>query len=249
MNSKPLILLSNDDGFGAPGLLALEAALQNLGSVAVSAPDRERSGSSRGISLSEPLRIHHHGELRWSTTGTPSDAVYLALYKLLPRRPDLVVSGINPAPNLACDVHYSGTVAAALEGAMAGIPSLAVSQMGAEGGFEAAASLACQMAQRLLSWGEPLLLNLNVPQEPLGLRWVHLGRRDYHHSVIERQGPRGRSYYWVGGRLGSKPCPGADIETVASGWASLTPIRLNQTDDDALARLRAREERDAEAEQ
>jgi 5'-nucleotidase len=238
------VLLSNDDGVHAAGLRALAQAFQG-DEVWVCAPDREQSASSHAISLHRPLRL---GEVRpgwYAVDGTPTDAVYLGLHHLLKgRRPDLVVSGVNHGPNLGNDVHYSGTVAAAMEGAMLGVSSVAVSLAAPPPhDFGHAARFAATLGRALAAVrpSAPFLLNVNVPPGPvLGWRLVPLGRRTYGNDVVEKVDPRGRHYYWIGGEGGpiNEDIPGSDCNTVLrDGLVSVTPLDLDATNGAALAAL------------
>src|SRR3954454_11223120 len=200
------VLVSNDDGVEAPGLRALAEALAPLGEVTVCAPDREQSATSRSISLHRPLRVEKlpaWGNIeRWAVDGTPTDAVYIGLNHVLKgRRPDVLASGINRGPNLANDVHYSGTVAAAMEGAVGQVPSFAISLVKTREYGQAAkfaAALARQIGRRGLPRGT--FLNVNVPPGvPRGARITRIGRRDYCATVVDKLDPRGRAYYWIGG--------------------------------------------------
>src|SRR5437879_976337 len=201
------ILVSNDDGAEAQGLRALAEALLELGEVVVCAPDREQSATSRSISLHRPLRIEKlppwgpDGEIeRWSVDGTPTDAVYIGLNHVAKgRAPDLVASGINRGPNLANDVHYSGTVAAAMEGCVGGVPSFAISLIKGRD-YQHSARFSAELAAQIGKHGLPpgTLLNVNVPREPQGVQITKVGRRAYLASVVEKLDPRGRAYYWIG---------------------------------------------------
>ncbi len=243
--SAPLILVTNDDGFDAPGIQALAEAMSGLGEVAVVAPDRQRSGVGRAISLGRPLRARPRGTLRWCVDGTPVDCVYLAVHELLPRRPTLVMSGINRGPNLADDAGYSGTVAGAMEGCLVGIPSVAVSLVSwRPSNYDPAAAFAARVARYVLGAGLPrrTVLNVNVPEtqgEPVpGYRWAVGGERDYGHRVTARDDPRGVPYYWLGSaRLGQRPVDGSDCEAIEAGFASLTPLGLDLTNHGALVDL------------
>lgn len=246
--SAPHILITNDDGLDAPGIGALAAALACLGPVTVVAPDRERSGVARAISLGRPLRMKDRGDGRWAVDGTPTDCVYLAVHALLDTRPDLVVSGINRGPNLADDVTYSGTVAGAMEGALLGIPSFAISLDGeAPLDYRPAAQFAVAVARLMLEEPMPAraLLNVNVPDTKgapvTGFRWTTAGHRDYGHRVTTRDDPRGRPYHWIGGRfLSYEPVEGSDCDAVAEGLAAITPLNLDLTHHALLARLSSR---------
>ncbi len=241
------ILLSNDDGVHAAGLRALAAAFSG-DEVWVVAPDREQSASSHAISLHRPLRVHELQARWWSVDGTPTDAVYVGLHHVLKgQRVDLVVSGINHGPNLANDVHYSGTVAAAMEGALLGVTSLAISLAAPPPhDFTEAARFAAALARRIAAAPPTpgtLLLNVNVPAGPLrGFRVAPLGKRTYGNAVIEKTDPRGRRYYWIGGEGGAQneDIPGSDCNTVlVDGLASITPLRLDSTHDGVLPAVAA----------
>jgi len=237
------VLLSNDDGVHAPGLAALAAAFPD-DEVWVVAPDREQSASSHAISLHRPLRIVQVGERRFSVDGTPTDAVYLALNHLLRGRPpDLVLSGVNHGPNLGNDVLYSGTVAAAMEGALLGVHALAVSLAAPPPhAFEHAAAFAAALARRLVAHPPPApsLLNVNVPAGPVrGYRFTRLGRRTYGTDVVEKLDPRGRKYFWIGSEATFQDIPHSDCNTVLDeGIAAVTPLHLDLTHDGLLGELR-----------
>lgn len=247
-----LILVTNDDGIRSPGIKALSAALQRLGDVYVVAPDRERSAASHSLTLHKPLRIERLGPRRFSLNGTPTDCVNLAVNKLLKRRPALLVSGINRGGNLGDDVTYSGTVSAAMEGTILGIPSIAVSQVGdARFHFETSSRVAVRIARWVLQTGLPpdTLLNINVPDLPpqrlKGFRIATLGKRIFDpDSIIEKKDPRGRTYYWIGGnRLEWESVKGTDIESIKKGVVSITPVHLDLTNYAAIAPLRVLEKR------
>ncbi|WP_373048482.1 5'/3'-nucleotidase SurE [Vulgatibacter sp.] len=239
-------LISNDDGIQSDGLRTLARALSEVGEVCVVAPDREQSAASHAISLHRPLRIHEVADDWWSVDGTPTDCVYLALHHLLKdRRPDVVVSGINYGANLADDVTYSGTVAAAMEGALLGVPAIAVSLVSRETfdfAFAAkfAAGLAAEVAERKLPRG--MLLNVNVPRDPAGgYRFTKLGKRSYGSAVVENVDPRGRKYYWIGGSESKHvDIPGSDCNAVfGERLISVTPLHLDLTEYKLLDELRA----------
>ena len=196
-----LILVTNDDGVHAPGLAALAEAMEPLGEVWVVAPEREQSACGHALTLHRPLRPHQWGERRFAVNGTPSDCVNLGVLGFLPERPVLVASGINHGSNLGDDVTYSGTVSAAMEGTLLGVPSIAVSLM--DGGDVATAGRVARLvAMRVLVEGLPAktLLNVNVPREtPRGIRFTRLGHRVYSGKVVEQNDPRGRIHYWLGG--------------------------------------------------
>ncbi|MCB9475472.1 MAG: 5'/3'-nucleotidase SurE [Deltaproteobacteria bacterium] len=242
------ILVSNDDGIHSDGLLALRDALSELGEVTVVAPDRERSAQSHALTIHRPLRVHQVEERFYSVDGTPADAVHLALNVVMrDERPDLVVSGINQGGNLGDDVTYSGTVAAAREAAMLGVPSFAVSVVArTDFHFDGAAAFALRLARHLRD--HPLqsrsLLNVNVPNvrahELPEYRFTQLGQRIFSDEVVEKADPRGASYYWIGGQeLGFTRAASSDLQAISEGFISVSPIRIDQTDYDLLTRLAA----------
>jgi 5'-nucleotidase len=240
------VLLSNDDGVHAAGLEALAAAFEG-DEVWVVAPDREQSASSHAISLHRPLRMQEVAPRRFAVDGTPTDAVYMGLNLVLRgARPDVVVSGVNHGPNLANDVLYSGTVAAAMEAALLGVHAIAVSLAGPPPhDFAEAARFAAVLAHRVVASPPPapLLLNVNVPPGPVrGYRFVRLGRRTYGNEVVEKLDPRGRRYYWIGGEGGptNEDIPGSDCNTALSErLVSVTPLHLDTTHDAVLHELRS----------
>lgn len=232
-----IILVSNDDGIDSEGLLALEDALKELGDIYTVAPDRVQNSMSHALTLHRPLRIHEAGARRFAVDGTPTDCVKLALSGLITVRPDLVVSGINKGPNLGDDIIYSGTVSAAIEGTLLGIPSIAVSLVSFRDlVFAAAAEFAGALAARVLQKGMPpgTLLNVNVPplakDEIKGWKFTRMGKRHYKEEVVERVDPRGRKYYWIGGDdLGFAPEEGTDCVAVHEGYISVTPLQVDLT--------------------
>jgi 5'-nucleotidase len=238
------VLISNDDGVHAAGLRALAAAFAGE-EVWVVAPDREQSASSHAISLHRPLRIGEVGPRRFAVDGTPTDAVYVGMNHVLKgRRPDVVLSGINHGPNLGNDVLYSGTVAAAMEGALLGAHAIAVSLASRPPhDFSHAAAFAAALAHRLAQApsDRPIMLNVNVPAGPVrGYRFVRLGRRDYGNEVVEKTDPRGRKYYWIGGEGGARheDRPDTDCNTVLDeGLVAVTPVRLDWSADGFLAEM------------
>ena len=246
MDPAPLILVSNDDGIHSPGLSALVEALTDVGEVVVVAPDREQSASSHALTLHRPLRIDEVATGRWIVDGTPTDCVNLAINGILSERPALLVSGINKGANLGDDITYSGTVSAAMEGTLLGVPSLAVSLIGrGHFAFDAAADFARRLAGWVLANGLPpdTLLNVNVPQppdgEPLrGVRVTRMGRRRYGDAIVEKTDPRGRKYYWIGGEeLEFVKEEGTDFHAVDEGRISVTPIHLDLTNYASLEAL------------
>lgn len=243
--SRPLLLLTNDDGIRAHGLKVLAEALGELGEIAVYAPDRQRSAVGHGVSLHHPLRVH---ELRpgWHMVdGTPTDCVMLAVRALLGRRPDLVVSGVNNGANLGDDVTYSGTVAGAYEGMLLGVPSIAVSDVSyTPAHMETAARFAARIAQYVLRHGLPedTALNVNVPDVPYedlaGVAITRQGRRNYQDEIIRREDPRGGVYYWIGGAEPSHVREsGTDFEAIEQGKVSITPLHRDLTHHAVLHRL------------
>jgi 5'-nucleotidase len=241
VDERPLVLLTNDDGFLAPNLRALCEELRAWARVVVVAPESEQSATSHALTLHRPLRLRQVEEDLFALDGTPADCVYVGLHsprQPLPRRPDLVVSGLNHGLNLGADVFYSGTVGGAREGALRGIPALACSAASkAERG--AAAAFASRVARRFLAVAQqaagarrPLLFNLNIPAGagPWALRATVLGSRLYADQVVHAQDPRGRDYLWIGGAPERhEEIPGSDTEAHEQGHASLTPLILDLT--------------------
>ena len=233
-----VILVTNDDGVHAAGLAALAEALDSLGEVWVVAPEREQSACGHALTLHRPLRPHQWGERRFAVNGTPSDCVNLAVLGFLAERPALVASGVNHGSNLGDDVTYSGTVSAAMEGTLLGVPSIAVSLVDG-GDFAAAARVGRLVAMRVLVEGLPpkTLLNVNVPREaPRGLRVTRLGHRVYNGKVVEQADPRGRPHYWLGGGPPEwEALEGTDMGAVHEGFVAVTPLHLDLTNHRALA--------------
>jgi len=241
-----LILVTNDDGIHAPGIAALAEGLKALGQVVVVAPDRQRSAIGRALTLHKPLRAEELLPGRFAVDGTPADCVNLALHGLLAKRPQLIVSGINHGANLGDDITYSGTVSAAMEGTLLGIPAMAVSLAANPGhidGFAHAAAGACRIATMILRKGLPpdTLLNVNVPPgTPLGMRLTRQGRRIFGELAVEKTDPRGRKYYWLGAaEPGYEDMDGTDFRAVNSGYISVTPLHLDLTNYRSFAGLQA----------
>lgn len=245
------ILLSNDDGYLAPGLLALYEALRPLARITVVAPEQNHSGASNSLTLQRPLYIQEalsgaQSGFRY-INGTPTDCVHIALTGLLDDKPDLVVSGINQGPNMGEDVFYSGTVAAAIEGVMFGIPALAFSQD--ERGWEhidTGARVARDIVERYLRdpLPHPFLLNVNIPSCPYaelqGMRTTRLGKRHPSQPVIAQKNPRSETVYWVGAAGDVKDATeGTDFHAVEQGCVSLTPLQLDLTNHAQLLDLQA----------
>jgi 5'-nucleotidase len=241
--TAPLILVTNDDGVHAPGIRALAAALRPLGEVHVVAPDREVSACAQSLTLKHPLRAERIEPNVHSVDGTPADCVNLAIVKLLPRRPDLVVSGINRGANLGDDVFYSGTVGGAREGTFFGVHSLAISLAArSETDFGPAARFAHTLAARVLEKGLPerTLLNVNVPAGPLtGVAITVQGRREHEQSILEGLDPRHRTYYWIEeGRDRWVRDDMSDIFAVRKGLVSVTPLQSDTTHHAVMPTLR-----------
>ncbi len=241
------ILVTNDDGIGAAGIKALAAALQELGNVTVVAPDRERSAVGHSLTLHSPLRVFELREGWYAVDGTPTDCVNMGIHSLLPTPPDLVVSGVNHGGNMGDDVTYSGTVAAAMEANLMGIPSLAVSlaTYGPSDHFSDAARVAVQVCRTMLKHGLPsdTFLNLNVPNLPFAAIKPPLitrqGKRSFVGKVVDKTDPRGRKYYWIGSEEPSfLDDEGTDFNAVGRGHASLTPLHLDLTNYRSLEALK-----------
>ena len=240
MSQSPLILVTNDDGIHSPWLAVLARQLAPLGQVIVSAPATEQSAVGHGLTLGSILRYREQQPGWYAVAGTPADAVMLAIFEFCPRKPDLVVSGINPGPNLGADVFYSGTVAGALEGAMKGTQALAVSQdLPAEDGepleqlMQHTASFAADVARQVLA--RPLrrgvALSINAPATVArGFAITRMGKRIYRENIERRQDPRGGTYYWIGGSpMRNISPPGTDAHAVEQGLFSITPLGLDLT--------------------
>jgi 5'-nucleotidase len=240
------ILVTNDDGILSPGLVMLAKAVAALGEVWVVAPDRERTAVAHAVTLHKPLRVHEVGKRMYAVNGTPVDCVNLALLNILPKRPHLLISGINKGVNLGDDTLYSGTVSAAVEGTIHGVPSLAVSQEGGdEFHFATGAHYALRVAQLILQRGLPeeTLVNLNIPNRVLrditGVRVTCLSRRRFENPIIEKVDPHGKTYYWIAGtRVSWSRSKDADHEAIAEGAVSLTPLHLDSTNYGVLDQLR-----------
>lgn len=240
------ILLSNDDGYFAPGLAALADAVRGLGEVTVVAPERNRSGASNSLTLDRPLHLKQAPNGFYFVNGTPTDCVHLAVTGMLDHEPDMVLSGINWGPNMGDDTIYSGTVAAAMEGYLLGVPSIALSLASFEGRhFDTAARVARLLAERFRErpFGAPVLLNVNVPDMPwdviAGLRVTRLGRRHKAEPVVKQVSPRGETVYWVGAAGAAADAgEGTDFHAVENGWVSITPLQIDLTHQGQMERLR-----------
>jgi 5'-nucleotidase len=246
--TQPLILVTNDDGIHAEGITALATAIEPLGEVWVVAPENAQSAQSHALTLHKPLRVKQLGDRRVSVSGTPTDSVFMAVLHLLPRSPDLVVSGINHGANVGDDVSYSGTASAALEGCIMGFPSIAFSHIDPRApDFTDGAAYAADLARDVLKDGLPprVYLNVNFPKCPQGdirgVRVTDLGKRWYDDCIVPAKDPRGRSYYWIGGSgFHFEDIPGSDCNALTDGFISVTPISADLTARDHLDGLRAR---------
>ena len=242
------ILIANDDGYLAPGLAALVQAIEGLGEIDVIAPEQNASGTSNSLTLNRPLNVYTAGNGYLYVNGTPSECVHVALTGLL-QRPDLVLSGINNGANMGDDTLYSGTVAAAMEGFLFGIPAIAFSQV-AKGWahLDAAARVARAVVEQVLALGEPAvpwLLNVNIPNRPdadlLPRRVTRLGRRHASEPVIRQTNPRGEPIYWIGPAGDAREAgEGTDFHATATGAVSITPLQVDLTDHASLPGWRDR---------
>ena len=247
------ILLTNDDGYHAPGLKVLEEIAAGFSDdIWVVAPAEEQSGAGHSLTLTRPLRIRRHGEKRFAVSGTPTDAVMMALAKIMQdRQPDLILSGVNRGANLAEDVTYSGTVSAAMEGALAGVRSIALSQVYAREGmgdtvpFAAARDWGARVLEPLLGldWAPHTLVNVNfpalAPEEVKGVRVANQGLRDYGRlRIVSNRDPRGYEYHWFAlGPTIETPAHSTDLEAIADGYVAVTPLHLDLTHRDSLKLL------------
>ena len=239
------ILLSNDDGYFAPGLEALATALSPVASLTVVAPERDRSGASNSLTLDRPMRLRLAGNGFYFVNGTPTDCVHLAVTGMLDVVPDMVVSGINLGANMGDDTIYSGTVAAAMEGYLLGVPAVAVSLASKQGlHFETAARVARELVERFQrsAFGAPVLLNVNVPDIPYdeirGTRVTRLGRRHKAEPAVAQLTPRHETVYWVGAAGAAADAgEGTDFHAVADGYVSVTPLQVDLTHYEQSARV------------
>jgi 5'-nucleotidase len=239
----PHILVTNDDGIFAPGLRALVEALVGLGRLTVVAPSEERSGAAQSITLKQPIICEQVAEREWSVHGTPTDAMILALHRILPEYPDLVLSGINRGANMGENVYYSGTVGAAMEATINRIPAMAISlaHRGRDFDFAPAARFARKMAERILREGLPpgVLLNVNLPQAWTGaVRFTRQSEKITRNLLKDGTDPRGRAYYWLHEQtVKDDVAPDTDYAAVFSGAASITPLELDRTHETSLNHL------------
>jgi 5'-nucleotidase len=239
------ILLTNDDGVRAEGLRVLFKELRRFHDVLVVAPDREQSATSHSLTLTRPLRIHKHGPAFYSCDGTPTDSVLLAVLKIMNHKyPDMIISGINHGANMGGDIMYSGTVAAAIEGSLVGIPALAVSMTDSVGAdFVGATRFIRRLVKvyPMLGVSPSTILNINFPGKITDgfrkFRFTFLGTRKYDDIIIKKRDPRGQDYYWIAGSPIWERRPGSDIAAIRSGEVSITPVHLHFTDGPVLDRL------------
>jgi 5'/3'-nucleotidase len=241
------ILVTNDDGINAPGITSLADSLRNLGTVAMVAPDRERSAISHALTLHHPLRAVRVGDNKFAVDGTPTDCVNLGIHSLLDFKPDLVVSGINNGGNMGDDVTYSGTVSAAMEATLMGIPAFSISLVSAGEGinYHAAAEFALKLADVIKMRGLPedTFLNVNVPDLPadrlLIPKITRQGKRRYDGMIVDKVDPRGKSYYWIGTvDLNFHDIEGSDYSVVSRGHISITPLHMDLTNYASIAVLK-----------
>ena len=241
------ILVTNDDGIHAPGLIALADSLKTIGTVAVVAPDRERSAIGHALTLHHPLRAVKVGQNMFAVDGTPTDCVNLGIHSLLEFKPDIVVSGINNGGNLGDDVTYSGTVSAAMEATLMGIPAFSISLVtsGEENNYAAAADFAVKLAEMVHKKGLPAdtFLNANIPDLPIDKLLKPLitsqGKRRYEGMIIDKVDPRGRNYYWIGTvDLNFLDIEGSDYSAVSKGHISITPLHIDLTNYNSISILK-----------
>lgn len=242
--SAVLILVTNDDGVRSPGIRTLAQTVADLGRVVVVAPDRNRSAIGHALTLEDPLRVDELKKDVYAVDGTPTDCVNLGIHGLLQQPPDLVISGINRGSNVGDDITYSGTVSAALEACLMGVPAFAVSleQLEfSERALTTAAQFARRLASRVLEQGLPreTFLNVNVPAAPCrGVELTRQGKRQYGASVVRKEDPRGRYYYWLGGAdVSYEDIPGSDCNALQSDFISVTPLKANLTHEQAYTEL------------
>lgn len=250
MAERRRILITNDDGYFSDGICELFKALDKVAEVYMVAPDREQSASSHSLTLNRPLRVHKIDKQRYTTDGTPTDCVMLAVHMLFKKRPpDLIISGINHGANMGDDVTYSGTVAAAIEGSIMRIPSIAVSMANyqPETPMKRAANFVVKLLPAIesLQLDPAVFLNINLPVDNgkpyRTFEFTRQGVRRYKDIIIQKTDPRGHNYYWIGGRPKWENTRGSDFEAVNRDVVSITPLRLNFTDSELLADLRRRD--------
>src|SRR5262245_16327664 len=241
-----LILVSNDDGVYSKGIKILSHELKKIAQVVVVGPDREKSAASHSLTLHRPLRVTRVSPKVYSVDGTPTDCITLGIYEILKRKPDLIISGINKGGNLGDDVHYSGTVSAALEGAINGVPSVAISLVARDHSiFAPAAAFAVKIAKKVAKEGLPkgLILNVNVPNltegQIKGYAWTKTGKRNYGDIIVEKMDPRGRPYFWIGGdETGFEDIKESDCNAILEGKISISPLKADITDHAHLKKIK-----------
>ncbi len=249
----PTILVTNDDGISSPGIKTLAKTLKTIGEVYIVAPETEQSAVAHALTLHRPLKFEKTAARTYFINGTPTDCVIIGVNKILPHKPDIIVSGINNGSNLGDDITYSGTVAAAIEGTLLGIPSIAVSlvtgnheghgfKKGTSGRLLAASTFARELAVKVLDRGLPsdTLLNVNVPEieKIKGVRITKQGKMVYDNGIQELKDPRGRQYYWIGGGIPKwEQGENTDFQAVRDGYISVTPVHLDLTNYKALKHI------------
>jgi len=248
----PVILVTNDDGINSPGLASLYDAIKELGSTYIVAPDRERSAVSHSLTMHRPLKVEKLGPQKYSVNGTPTDCVAIGINKILPERPAFVASGINKGPNLGDDITYSGTVSAAIESTILGIPAFAVSLVmlpkeNFPHHFETASRISAEIGKYILGHSLPYdtLLNVNVPDIPSaeikGIKVTRQGKRVYDDAIQETLDPHGEKHYWIGGGQAFwEHGEDTDIQAVIENRISITPLHLDLTNYDAFDFLKER---------
>ncbi len=245
---KKKILITNDDGYNSDGIIALYKELSKTADVFMMAPDREQSASSHSLTLNHPLRIQKINSTQYTTDGTPTDCVMLAVHLLFKhKKPDMIISGINHGANMGEDVTYSGTVAAAIEGSILQVPSIAVSMANYRPGtpMNRAAKFVVKIIKKYDDFNLPpdTFLNVNLPKDNgkayKSFEYTKLGFRMYKDVVIHKTDPRGKSYYWIGGRPKWKSTKGTDFEAVERRVVSISPLKMNFTNTDMVDELKA----------
>lgn len=239
------ILLTNDDGYMAAGLAALRQSLKGFGRIITVAPDRDRSGASHSLTVARPLRVKRIDRDFYCVDGTPTDSVMLAVYCLLKKPPDLIISGINDGANMGEDVTYSGTVAAAIEGTLLGIPSLAISLVGnGRRDYDVAVKFTKKIVRAVIHYGLPegVLLNINVPHSKKAssdkFAFTRLGKRIYQDVITEKIDPRGQHYYWIAGKVKiTGRGPDTDYGAIDKNFISITPLSIDMTAFDFIDKM------------
>ena len=243
------ILLSNDDGIDAEGIIVLEEIVRSMGhNIFIVAPDRNQSATSHSLTLTKPLRINEISKNKWETTGTPTDCVLIATHGLINEKMDMIISGINHGPNMGEDILYSGTVAAAMEGHLMGVPAIAISLATYnEKDFSKCKDVIIPIIDYILKFDNNcIFINVNIPNKENkkinGIKITELGSRVYSDILIERLDPRGKRYYWIGG---SEPTyeniEGTDFEAIADNYVSITPLHTNLTDREVIKTIKGLE--------